>query len=498
MLNPNRTPVQNHKSDLIKGAVWAIAMRWSVRGIGLISTAILARFLQPQDYGIVSMAFLVVGLVDTFLNKGAGEALVRLGRQATIDQINSAWTLRGLQGCVMAIVLAAVSPLAAIYFHEPRIVSVLLVVSTCQAFMGFSNIGMALAFRDLQFSVEFRQVLYSKITSVTITLLAAFYFRDYRGLVCGIVGGFVSEWLLSYHFHPYRPRWCTNRISDIWAISKWLLVTGVGSFFLRKTDQLMAGRVGNTQQYGLYTVGADIGLLPAGELGPTLTRPLFPILSAMQNDWESAKAATLKTLGSVNSITMPLGFGLAAVSDQATLVLLGNPWKDATPFVAGFAIIGVVQYLTGPLSTLLSVAGHVRVQSRIVWIEFLTFIAMALFLISTYHLQGLMFARIGSGLLQAVLMMYAARTYTKISLRNTLNTLLRPLSGSLVMYGLLATSGHAFIHPMVNLVCSVMLGTLSYVAWLLLTWHLAGRPEGLETTAIQLIRNRFHHIFHKQ
>lgn len=488
MSRPTPAPGKDPKSALLAGALWAVSMRWSVKSLGLISTAILARFLSPQDYGVVSMAFLVVALVETFLNTGAAHALVRLGPNPTVNQINSAWTLRGLQGCVMALVLAAVAPLAAMYFNEPRVAPIIWVVGACLAFMGFSNIGMTLAYRDLQFSVEFKLALCTKLTSVTVTLLAALYFADYRALVSGILAGFFMEWLLSYRLHSYRPRWCTENIKDIWAISKWLLITGIGSFFLHKTDQLMAGRVGNTQEYGLYTVGADIGQLPTGELGPTLTRPLFPILSSMKHDWERAKAATLKTMASANAITMPLGFGLAAVSEQATLLLLGSQWKDATPFVAGFAIIGVVQYLTGPIGTLLNVAGHVRVQSRIVWMEFLSFVALALLLTPTYHLQGLMLARIGSGLFQAILMMYAARQHMQLSLRKSVGSVVRPLGGSLAMYGLLVTCGQWVDLPMVNLVLNVLLGALFYTTWLLLTWRVAKCPEGLESTAIEFIQ----------
>ncbi|MDD2881490.1 MAG: oligosaccharide flippase family protein [Rhodoferax sp.] len=480
----------DHKANLMTGALWAVGMRWSVKAIGLVSTAILARFLKPQDYGVVSMAFLVVGLVETFLNTGAASALVRLGSNPSMAQINSAWSLRGIQGCLMALVLLAVSPLAAIYFNEPRVMPVLWVVSMCLAFMGFSNIGMTLAYRDLKFAVEFKQALYTKLASVGITLLAAWYFVDYRALVSGIVAGFVVEWFLSYRLHPYRPRWCTECIGEIWKISKWLLVTGIGSFFLHRTDQLIAGRIGSTQQYGLYTVGADIGGLPAGELGPSLTRPLFPILSAMQHDWARAKSATLKTLGSVNSITMPLGFGLAAVSTQATLLLLGNQWLEAAPFVAGFAIIGVVQYLTSPINTLLNVAGHVRVQSRIVWTEFLAFVLLALVLTPAYHLHGLMLARIGSGLLQAALMMLAARQFMQLSLTITLATLVRPLSGAMLMYGALTTWGNSFSQPFINLLCNVVLGAVLYTSWLMLTWRLAGRPEGLESTAVGFIKSR--------
>jgi len=488
MKPPAAAAAANPKADLFRGAIWAVASRWAVKSIGLISTVILARFLTPQDYGVVSMAFLVVALVEAFLNTGAAHALVRLGPNPTVNQINSAWTLRGLQGCVLALVLAAVAPLAAIYFKEPRVAPIIWVVSVGLAFMGFSNIGMTLAYRDLKFAVEFKLALYTKLVAVTVTLLAALYFADYRALVSGILAGFVTEWLLSYRLHTYRPRWCTKNISELWAISKWLLITGIGGFFLGKTDQLMAGRIGTTQEYGLYTVGADIGRLPAGELSPALTRPLFPILSSMKNDWERAKAATLKTLASANTITMPLGFGLAAVSEQATLLLLGSQWTSATPFVAGFAILSVIRFLTGPIGTLLNVAGHVRVQSRIVWMEFVIFVALALVLTPLYHLLGLMLARGSSSLAQSVLMMYAARQHIGLSLRKSLSAFVRPLGGSLLMYGLLVTWGDWFAHPMVSLVFDVLMGAIFYTTWLLLTWRLAKCPDGLESTLIEFVQ----------
>lgn len=479
------------KASLFKGALWAVGMRWSVKSIGLVSTAILARFLLPEDYGVVAMAFLVVNLVETFLDTGAAAALVRLGPNPSVNQINSAWTLRGIQGCALALVLILIAPLAASYFREPRVAPILWIVGPCLAFMSFSNIGMTLAYRDLKFSVEFRLALFTKLSSVIVTLLAAIYFGDYRALVIGIVGGFVVEWILSYYLHAYRPRWCTANIKDIWAISKWLLITSIGSFFLRKSDQLIAGRVGNTKDYGLYTVGSDIGLLPTGELGPSITRPLFPILSAMKNDWDRSKAVTLKTLASVNTIIMPLGFGLAAVSEPATLLLLGPQWTSAAPFVAGFAIIGVVQYLTTPLNTFLNVAGHVSVQSRIVWIEFLVFVVLAALLSPSYHLQGLMLARIGSGLLHALLMMFASRVHLQLSLRKTLGALIRPLIGSSLMYSLLILGGQSSSSPTINLMSNIFLGSVFYTAWILLTWRMARCPDGLESIVLDFIKNKF-------
>lgn len=478
-------PVEDPKASLIKGAIWALGMRWSVKGIGLLSTFILARFLAPQDYGVVALAFLVVGLVDAFLNAGSNQALVRIGNPDT-DQINSAWTLRAMQGVVMALVLAVLAPFAAQYFTEPRVQNVLWIVAGGMAFMGFSNIGMALAYRDLQFGVEYRSAVFTKIISVAFTLGTALYFRDYRALVCGIMAGYVCEFFLSYRLHAYRPKWCISRIPEIWQISKWLLTTGIGNFVLKRTDQIIAGKIGNTQEYGLFTVGADIGQLPTGELGPTLTRPLFPILASMQSDWERAKSATLRTLSTVNAITIPMGFGLAAVSQEATRVLLGPQWLEAAPFVAGFAMIGVVQYLTGPLNTLMNVAGHVKVQSKIVWLEFVVFALLALALTPTYKLIGLMLARLLSGLVHAFLVIFATRKHMHLPVQQSLMTYVRPLIGSLLMYALLTSFNVSHIAG-IELTVKVVIGGVFYTCWILGTWVLVHKPDGIETMILATI-----------
>jgi lipopolysaccharide exporter len=291
--------------------------------------------------------------------------------------------------------------------------------------------------------------------------------------------------------HPYRPRWCISKISEIWAISKWLMITGVGSFFLHRSDQLIAGRLSGTAQYGTYVVGMDIGQLAAGELGPSLTRPLYPILVALKNDWDRAKRATLKTLASVNSVTLPLGFGLAAVSNDATLVLLGNQWHAAIPFVAGFAIIGSIQYLTVPLAALLNVAGHVKVQSRIVWIEFLSFVLFAIVFVWKCDLIGLVFARIGSSLLQSILMLFAAQKYVQLSFFSSLRSLVRPLMSSILMYCFLIVAEFHFGGVLVNLIGNISIGALTYVFLLVGSWALARRPEGIESTVFDYLAKRF-------
>lgn len=81
-------------------------MRWTNKGLGLISTPMLARILRPRDYGVVAMAMLVVGLAEVLIDFGVNTALLR-EPNASRDFSDSAWTLGVIQGVVLGVVLYA-------------------------------------------------------------------------------------------------------------------------------------------------------------------------------------------------------------------------------------------------------------------------------------------------------------------------------------------------------------------------------------------------------
>ncbi len=59
------------------GSVWMIALRWSIRLTGLVSTIVLARLLVPADFGIVAMAMVVVGMLEILNQTGQKLAIIR-------------------------------------------------------------------------------------------------------------------------------------------------------------------------------------------------------------------------------------------------------------------------------------------------------------------------------------------------------------------------------------------------------------------------------------
>ena len=222
------TAPESPKRALLRGAAWTVGTRWGIKVIAFVNTIIMARLILPADYGVVAMAMLVVGLIQAMMDFGAATAIVRK-EVVSDDFVNSAWTLRLLQSVGIAILLVAVSWFAAASFEEPRVLAVIWVLAVCMLFQGANNIGLVLAQKSFQFSVDFKVKVVSKIISVAVTLGLGLWLRDYRALVAGMLAGFVSELVLSYLWHPFRPRWCIKDIPEIWAVTKWLMLATVGS-----------------------------------------------------------------------------------------------------------------------------------------------------------------------------------------------------------------------------------------------------------------------------
>jgi len=484
-MTPPKLP--SPKAALMKGAAWTVGLRWAIKAIGLINTIVMARILVPSDYGIVSMAFLVLGLIETLIDFGANTALLRKEELSRHD-IDSAWSLKVIQGCIAGALIVLLSPLAAWYFQEPRIVHVLWVLAACVSVAGFGSIGSTLAQKQFDFSLDFKLQIAQALIRVIVTIVAGLILKDYRALVVGIIAAYAVPLFLSYVLHPYRPRWDTSQIPAIWAITRWLMLAGIADYVLRKTDQLVAGRVGTTEQYGEYTVGADIGQLPVGEVGPAMVRALLPVLASIKANTERTHSAVVKTFSALNCVVWPIGIGFASIAVPATNILLGDKWAASAAFVGTFAIAAVLQTFMSPLRTLLVLQGHTRIHSNIVWAEFAAFICAAALLVPSLHLIGLVYARIIGSLVNALATSILTKTYCNFSLKPLLTAAGRPFLGSAIMYFLVQYVTATFSGDMAKTVAGIATGAAFYIAWSLATWLIAGRPEGLESTACDFLK----------
>ena len=68
------TQVGSVRRDVVRGVFWTVGARWVFRGLGLITTIILARLLMPRDFGLMAMATVVIGFLEAVLRHRGQES----------------------------------------------------------------------------------------------------------------------------------------------------------------------------------------------------------------------------------------------------------------------------------------------------------------------------------------------------------------------------------------------------------------------------------------
>ena len=124
--------VPDRTGNLLKktagGAGWTIGWCAATRGMGFISTLVLARILVPADFGLVALAMSFSRAIDVLGEIGVQERLIRATRSDPYAY-HTAFTINPIRGLVTAAVIALLAEPFAKFFDDPRLNSVVLLLA---------------------------------------------------------------------------------------------------------------------------------------------------------------------------------------------------------------------------------------------------------------------------------------------------------------------------------------------------------------------------------
>jgi O-antigen/teichoic acid export membrane protein len=474
-------------SGLAIGAAWMIAMRWAARLVGLASTVVIARLLTPDDFGVVAVALIVVGLLETIAYLGVDLSLIK-DQDAAREDFDSAWTVQLAQGFLIAAALIASASFVASYFKEPRATAVIAALALRPIIDGLQNIGIVYFRKDLDFAREFRFNLIAKLLGASIQIGAAWLLRSYWALVAGMLAASVVSTLLSYLLHPYRPRLTWSRAAKVWSFSQWLLVSRVGAFLGKRSDEFIVGRLAGTAAMGSYHVVYELATMPTSEIIMPMRRALFPALAARVNDVLAYRGTVLAALASSVTVCFGLGLGLSGTADLVVPLVLGPQWLSAIPILRWLALFGMLAAVTSVLEVPLWVAGRTDLSALLCWLELALAVPLILWAASRHGAEGAAFARVITSAMMLPIAAFTTRRACAISMRRQAATLLRPALAGMAMAAAMAAvrvPPAASIVPMLLLKLAV--GAAVYCTTLWVAWRVADRPPGIEASTLQTL-----------
>ena len=496
---------QSIKREMILGSAWMVGMRWVIRGIGLISTMILARILVPEDFGLVAMAMVIVNLMDVITSFGVDMAIIQNSDAKSRDYFDTGWTLKIIQTCAAGLLLALSAPFAAEYYQEARVADILYLLSLAVALSGFENIGVVAFRKELEFHKEFRYQVIKKIGSFFVTIGCAIVLQSYWALIIGMFFGRVLEVALSYLLHSFRPRFSMSRIKELWSFSQWMLVANIGAHIKSEViDLMIVGRYHDAAALGVYREATEISALPTKEVIWPLSRALFPGYSRLKEDKPRLRAAYKNVVSVMVLFLIPCAAGITLLADNVVYFILGNQWGDAIEPLKWLAVYGSAFAISGNAFNVLAAVGKLPRMAMFVWLEIIVTIPILLWAAQAGTIADIAMWRAFIGLAIIPLYFSAIVHVEVLRWRDVFDIVWRPILATIVMwfaltelrdfaplyqgvadlssqlfawisFGYLQTTGESFYH-LTAVITKATIGGLVFVVSMFALWLASGRP----------------------
>jgi len=485
------------KRQILHGASWLLAGRIISNALGLASTLVAARFLMPDDFGVVAISMGVFGIASAVVELPVGVALVQLETAKKAD-FDTAWTINLLRGLIVAGLMAASAWPVAVVFNEPRVLAIILALSSYPVLLGLRNSWFEQYIRDMEFRWEALTETLTKLVSFLLVLGISVSTSSYWAFPLSLIASGATAVVLSFVLSPRLPGLCLSEFRTFFGFSVWLGLGHIADSIRETSGTFLVGKFLGTSRLGAWSVGTQFGDRLELILYSPMERTLFAAFSSIRNDAARLRETFLKAVHTGFAFIAPVCVGMGLLSQEIIAIALGPKWSVAG-LVLGFSAPAMAFYLLAGLGASLATAlGHTRNLFRIKIVSVCLHLPMLVIGVHYGGLIGALAASVLTAFIWFILCAYEISRIAGITISQQVSAIARSAIAALIMAAaVISVRMILFAHPDSTLLATVMravslsaLGAVTYTVSHFALWQLAGRTAGVEAAALSLLSRR--------
>jgi len=357
------------KGRSVRGGLLTLTSQGAQFLIQSIATVVLARLLTPANFGLVAMVSTVTGLATAFADLGLSEATIQR-KEISHDQVSVLFWINVAIGLGLMLVTAALAPVLARFYRDPRLVNITLLLSLTFLIGGLRVQPDALLKRQMRFSSLAIRDVASYALAVPVAITMAWRGAGYWALVALPLTLNLTQMVLSWVMVRWRPG-LPRRDAEVGSMIAFGGNVAASYFIItvsRSADNVLIGWYSGAGPLGLYSRACNLLMLPVRQLSALAASVAIPAFSRIQGDPERFARYYLRAVNLIMWISAPV-FGFLFVAAQPVIVLvLGNQWRAAAPVFQILAISALGQLLLESTIWLFVSRGHSQQLLRLLLI----------------------------------------------------------------------------------------------------------------------------------
>lgn len=335
------------KGKTIRGGLARMFAQGANFLLRLVTLMILARMLDPNDFGLVGMVTAFTGVLSLFRDFGLSSAAIQRDT-VTEQQLSTLFWINLLVGFLLALTAVLMAPAIALLYHEPKLVPVTAALAAGFIFNAAGVQHGAMLQREMRFTalavINTASLVVAGVAAVLIAKMGFGYWALVAMTVILPLTTTIGSWITS----GWVPGKAYRRagIRSMMRFGGMLTANSLVVYVANNLDKVLLGRYWGMEALGIYGRAYQLVNIPIDNLNSAAGEVAFSALSRIQSDGMRLKNYFLKGYSLVLAMTIPITFTCALFANDLITVLLGPKWRAAIPIfrvlaptILAFAII---------------------------------------------------------------------------------------------------------------------------------------------------------------
>lgn len=361
MTNPSQ-----HTEKTISGLKWTGVNQVIKQALNIGIGILLARILNPNDFGLLGMVTVITGFIQLFNDFGFGAALIQK-QDTTENDFHSVFWFNLLTGLVFCLTLQLTSSFIAHFYGRPEINQIIKAVSFIFIIQALGYVQYTLFRKQLNFKAIFLAESIAMFGSGAIALYMALNGYGVWSLVTQLLANATIILVILWFVSIWRPKiiFSWQRIIYLLRFSIPLMGSTALNYTLGNVDKILIGRFLGANSLGIYTRSYTLMVFPVQQISGVISQVMFPAFAQIQNDKERIKNIYLRMNRVISAVTFPL-MGFAFVfADSIVLILLGEQWREMIPIFKVLTVVGALQSIGTLVGNIFMALGKMKLYLQV-------------------------------------------------------------------------------------------------------------------------------------
>ena len=466
---------------------WRYCERLFARGISFFISLVLARILEPSEYGLVAIVSVIVSIFDVFSSRGFVQALIQKKDIDSLDYSTIFYTNFIIE-IILYCILFFSAPYIANYYNNDALALITRILGIRLFILAFNSVQQAYVQRNMQFKKFFYSTSIGTAVSGMIGIYMALKGFGVWALVVQSLANPIIDTFILFLTIDWKPKleYSFDRLREMSSYGVKMLVSGLLESFYNELRALVIGKKYSSSDLAYYNKGQNFPALVMNNLQASISNVFFAAL-AREDSLESTKYKMRSYLKVVFYCLCPMMIGLALVAYPLIVVLLTEKWITSAPYI----IIYSFCYLTWipQMTWLQGINSRGGAGTTLKLMVFHRFVGISLLILllnkgPIYIALSALFADLSITLF-IYLTVRKMFNYTFIELiKDTSKTLVQTLIMAIVVW----FTGQFFPTVIYKLNMSIMVGMMTYIVLSIVLKHESYLI--IKNTLLNRLRNR--------